>query len=211
MEYNAQAADGLMCHACLVEPHKREDLVEGELPIEITPGSSAHYSFSYIKELADRVIALEGRQPIAPMLGYQYSAYNEYSPQPEEVEYRSRRRTQSMSEGLQNPAYIQDPIQESVGRYPLANSEWSNRDIGPNRDIISNRHVPNEHTNYPEMHNSIKPNSEQHITESSTSIPTSTQTLNTHQPVFNSTDDMGNRQVMNDDMGSQWDEVAVDE
>lgn len=37
----AQAVDGLRCHACLVELHKREDLVEGELLIKITLGSSA--------------------------------------------------------------------------------------------------------------------------------------------------------------------------
>lgn len=84
----------------------------------------------YIKELADRVGALEGRRPVAPMAGYQYNAYNEYSPQPEEVAFGPRKRTHSMSEGLHQSPYMQDQIQDPVVRYPGASSiDWSSRDM----------------------------------------------------------------------------------
>lgn len=104
---------------------------------------------SYIKELADRVGALEGRRPVAPMAGYQYNAYNEYSPQPEDVGF-GRKRTHSMSEGLHNSPYLQDQIQDPVGRYSGApNLEWSNREMVQHalgREANYSMNIPNEQT-----------------------------------------------------------------
>lgn len=106
-------------------------------------------SFRYIKELADRVGALEGRRPVAPMTGYQYNAYNEYSPQPEDVAF-GRKRTHSMSEGLHNSPYLQDQIQDPVGRYAGApNLDWSNREIvqqALGRDASYPMNISNEQT-----------------------------------------------------------------
>ena len=104
----------------------------------------------YIKELADRVGALEGKRPVAPMAGYQYNAYNEYSPQPEEVAFGPRKRTHSMSEGLHNSPYMQDQIQDPVGRYSAANNiDWSNRDMVQHalgREANYSINIPNEQT-----------------------------------------------------------------
>lgn len=104
----------------------------------------------YIKELADRVGALEGKRPVAPMAGYQYNAYNEYSPQPEEVAFGPRKRTHSMSEGLHNSPYMQDQIQDPVGRYSAAsNIDWSNRDMVQHalgRETNYSINIPNEQT-----------------------------------------------------------------
>lgn len=108
----------------------------------------AYDCIRYIKELADRVGALEGRRPVAPMTGYQYNAYNEYSPQPDDVGFGPRKRTHSMSEGLHNSPYMQDQIQESVGRYSGAGSmDWSNRDMvqqALTRDTNFSMNIPNE-------------------------------------------------------------------
>lgn len=94
--------------------------------------------------------ALEGRRPVAPMAGYHYNAYNTYSPQPDDVGFGPRKRTHSMSEGLQNSPYMQDQIQDSVGRYSGAGSmDWSNREIVQHaltRDANFSMNIPNEQT-----------------------------------------------------------------
>jgi hypothetical protein len=104
----------------------------------------------YIKELADRVGALEGRRPVAPMAGYQYNAYNEYSPQPEDAAFAPRKRTHSMSEGLHQSPYMQDQIQDPVGRYPGASSiDWSSREMvqqALGRETNYSINIPNEQT-----------------------------------------------------------------
>lgn len=63
---------------------------------------------------------------------YPYGTY-EYSPQPDELGFVSKKRTHSMSEGLQPAAYMheaQEPTREgSLGRYPHPPAvEWSGRD-----------------------------------------------------------------------------------
>lgn len=112
-------------------------------------GRCLRLSFRYIKELADRVGALEGRRPVASMAGYQYNAYNEYSPQPDDVGF-GRKRTHSMSEGLHNSPYLQDQIQDQVGRYSGApNMDWSNREIVQHalgRETNYSINMPNEQT-----------------------------------------------------------------
>lgn len=134
LEHNVQAADAQTHRVCSAEHRKREDPVKGESELQEWEVVEARvvaydYQFRYIKELADRVGALEGRRPVAPMTGYQYNTYNEYSPQPEDVGF-GRKRTHSMSEGLHNSPYLQDPIPDSVGRYPGApNIDWSNREL----------------------------------------------------------------------------------
>ena len=134
LEHNVRAAGAQTHPVCSAEHRKREDPVKGEseLPNEVV-GEARVVAYDcqlrYIKELADRVGALEGRRPVAPMTGYQYNTYNEYSPQPEDVGF-GRKRTHSMSEGLHNSPYLQDPIPDSVGRYPGApNIDWSNREL----------------------------------------------------------------------------------
>ncbi len=55
-----------------------------------------------------------------------------------------------MSEGLQNSPYMQDQIQDSVGRYSGAGSmDWSNREIVQHaltRDANFSMNIPNEQT-----------------------------------------------------------------
>ncbi|MCJ1469550.1 Glucose-responsive transcription factor [Pseudocyphellaria aurata] len=84
-------------------------------------------SKGYIKELAERVGALEGRRPMPPMASYPYGVpYGDQSPQPEELGLGStRKRTHSMSEYTQDHALGR----ESLGRYPpTTTNEWSGRD-----------------------------------------------------------------------------------
>lgn len=107
MARNAQAANVLTCFVCSAEHHKREAQVKGKFFLKtcMLPGADHGY-FRYIKELAERVGALEGiRRPMSQTPGYQYGAYNEHSPQPDELAYGSRKRTLSMSEGLQRGRY----------------------------------------------------------------------------------------------------------
>lgn len=134
LEHNVRAAGAQTHRVCSVELRKREDPVKGESELQNRQIVEARAvaddcQLRYIKELADRVGALEGRRPVAPMTGYQYNAYTEYSPQPDDVGF-GRKRTHSMSEGLHNSPYLQDPIPDSVGRYPAApNIDWSNREL----------------------------------------------------------------------------------
>lgn len=150
----------------------------------------------YIKELAERVGALEGRRPMVPVPGYQYGGF-EYSPQPDDVVYGSRKRTHSMSDGLPHSAYILDQNQESSGRYPASsNQDWPNRES--RNQLQASPHFPNEINN------------DQTQTVSNTVSATSLgrdKHRNTTEPV----DTMGNRQIQQMEVSFTWDEYAVDE
>lgn len=150
----------------------------------------------YIKELAERVGALEGRRPMVPVSGYQYSGF-EYSPQPEDVVYGSRKRTHSMSEGLPNSAYGQEQNQESSGRYPPAsNLDWPNRDA--RNQLQANPQFPNEINDH-------QPQTLPHT------VSTTLLGRDNHRNPTESIDPMENRQVQQMEVPFTWDEYAVDE
>ena len=151
----------------------------------------------YIKELAERVGALEGRRPMAPVSGYQYSGF-EYSPQPEDVVYGSRKRTHSLSEGLPNSTYGQEQNPESSVRYPPAsNLDWPNRDT--RNQLHTNPHFPND------INNDNPPQTLSHA------ISASLLGRDTHRNPTEPIDIMDNRQIQQVEVSFTWDEYAVDE
>lgn len=158
----------------------------------------------YIKELAERVGALEGRRPMPTMPGYQYGAYNEHSPQPEELGYGPRKRTHSMSEGLQGPPYAQEHIpgsigRESMGRYPPATTvEWSGRD--------TTRQMSQTSPNYPATTNSDQP-----PVLNPPETPTPLARRGSNQTAMDVTNTLGGRQSDQADVAFEWDEYAVEE
>ena len=112
-----------------------------------------HGFFRYIKELASRVDALEGQGRPIPPPGYQYTYDSEYSPQADLGYGSSKKRTHSMSEGIQHPVYMQEgqePTGEgSLGRYPpTSTADWSGRDQAQNllhadpNDVNTDRNDP---------------------------------------------------------------------
>lgn len=160
-------------------------------------GALLTITIRYIKELAERVGALEGRRPMVPVPGYQYGSF-EYSPQPDDVVYGSRKRTHSMSEGLANSTYLQEQNHESSGRYPpVSSADW------PNRDARSQLHADSHFSN--EINNDHPP----------ASIPqTVSATLLGRDNYRGNTDHMdsiGGRQTNQMDIQFVWDEDAVDE
>ena len=63
-------------------------------------------------------------QPTSPQ------GYSGYTAQPEDVAYGSRKRTRSISEGLQNPQYMRNQFDESNGRYrSTPSTNWTNQAI----------------------------------------------------------------------------------
>ncbi len=63
-------------------------------------------------------------QPTSPQ------GFNSYSAQLEEAVYGSRKRTHSMSEGMQNSGYMRGHFDELNGRYQSTQSmEWTNHSI----------------------------------------------------------------------------------
>lgn len=198
MERNAQAVNVPIFFVCSAERHKREAQVKGKAVVIIcTLPSADHEQLRYIKELAERVGALEGRRPMPPMPGYQYGAYNEYSPQPEELGYGPRKRTHSMSEGLQGPTYA--PERESLGRFPPAASvEWSGRDTA--------RQMSQASPNYAATSNNDQPS-----TLNNPETPAPFARRGSNQAAMDVTNALGGRQTDQGDVTFEWDEYAVEE
>lgn len=98
-------------------------------------GRALTWRARYIKELADRLNTLENQLPVRHPDLQQYAqmsqdgtsprAMHEFSP-PLDGD-PSRKRTHSMSEGLQNPAYVQAQIQRSGERLPSI-GDWPTPD-----------------------------------------------------------------------------------
>lgn len=139
-----------------------------------------------------------------PMPGYQYGAYNEYSPQPEELEYGPRKRTHSMSEGPQGPSYPQDHVQgslgrESAGRYPPATTvEWSGRDAAKRLRQASPNYVASN-------------NNDQSSSLNNPETPTPFARPGSNQAAMDVTTVLGGRQSDLADVVLEWDEYAVEE
>ena len=136
---------------------------------------------------------------MAPMAGYQYSPYNDYSPQPEDATYASRKRTHSLSEGIQNPGYMQEPIQEPIGRYPpTANMDWTGREAVRHGGHSSSNYAPNSNSEFPSP-------------PGSRSIPPSHARPESRRDPSEPSMQMGDRQIGHTDVPFEWDEDAVDE
>ncbi|KAI4127524.1 MAG: hypothetical protein LQ347_004565 [Umbilicaria vellea] len=106
-------------------------------------------SKGYIKELADRLVNLENSIQPNQNAALQYGDMNHdgisprvmngYSPQEDVPGSISRKRTHSMSEGLNNPPYAQPQLQQHHERAPSA-SAWSTQD--------PQRHLPHPVAGY---------------------------------------------------------------